>query len=135
MALGSRISSSWRAVIWQVVTCHIDVKVDRLAGIAGAHVVNVHAVRRATGRRQARRHERLTGDVAADDVMGRIVELCGEEPMFVDTIDFECGDDFGERRRAVCHLGIMPERSVSRVISLGAKTRKGGPQNPVPRLV
>ncbi len=27
------------------------------------------------------------------------------------------------------------QRSVRRVISLGAKTRKGGPQNPVPRLV
>ncbi|MFE1025099.1 GntR family transcriptional regulator [Streptomyces sp. NPDC058818] len=27
------------------------------------------------------------------------------------------------------------ERSTSRVISLGAKTRKGGPQKPVPRLV
>lgn len=28
-----------------------------------------------------------------------------------------------------------PARSVRRVISLGANTRNGGPQNPVPRLV
>ena len=31
--------------------------------------------------------------------------------------------------------GCCGERSTSRVISLGAKTRKGGPQKPVPRLV
>lgn len=31
--------------------------------------------------------------------------------------------------------GRCGERSMSRVISLGAKTRKGGPQKPVPRLV
>jgi hypothetical protein len=36
--------------------------------------------------------------------------------------------DYGE----VDRLG---ERSTSRVISLGAKTRNGGPQKPVPRLV
>lgn len=32
-------------------------------------------------------------------------------------------------------VGGCGERSVSRVISLGAKTRNGGPQKPVPRLV
>lgn len=31
--------------------------------------------------------------------------------------------------------GVSGERSTSRVISLGAKTRNGGPQKPVPRLV
>ncbi|CCK32816.1 hypothetical protein BN159_8438 [Streptomyces davaonensis JCM 4913] len=31
--------------------------------------------------------------------------------------------------------GRCGERSMSRVISLGAKTRRGGPQKPVPRLV
>lgn len=31
--------------------------------------------------------------------------------------------------------GRCGERSTSRVISLGAKMRKGGPQKPVPRLV
>lgn len=31
--------------------------------------------------------------------------------------------------------GRCGERSTSRVISLGAKTRNGGPQKPVPRLV
>lgn len=31
--------------------------------------------------------------------------------------------------------GPPPERRVSSVISLGAKTRKGGPQKPAPRLV
>jgi hypothetical protein len=32
-------------------------------------------------------------------------------------------------------VGRCGERSTSRVISLGAKTRNGGPQKPVPRLV
>lgn len=32
-------------------------------------------------------------------------------------------------------VGRFGERSTSRVISLGAKTRNGGPQKPVPRLV
>lgn len=32
-------------------------------------------------------------------------------------------------------VGGCGERSTSRVISLGAKTRNGGPQKPVPRLV
>jgi hypothetical protein len=32
-------------------------------------------------------------------------------------------------------VGSCGERSTSRVISLGAKTRNGGPQKPVPRLV
>lgn len=31
--------------------------------------------------------------------------------------------------------GCCGERRTSKVISLGAKTRNGGPQNPVPRLV
>ena len=40
-------------------------------------------------------------------------------------------------RPAPCYRvgGRCGERSTSRVISLGAKTRKGGPQKPVPRLV
>ena len=41
------------------------------------------------------------------------------------------------RRPVECYgeVGRCGERSTSRVISLGAKTRKGGPQKPVPRLV
>lgn len=41
------------------------------------------------------------------------------------------------RRPVGCYgeVGRSGERSTSRVISLGAKTRNGGPQKPVPRLV
>lgn len=41
------------------------------------------------------------------------------------------------RLPAPCYgeVGRWGERSTSRVISLGAKTRNGGPQKPVPRLV
>ncbi|SEC41672.1 hypothetical protein SAMN05216532_1333 [Streptomyces sp. 2231.1] len=37
--------------------------------------------------------------------------------------------------RGYGEVGRCGERSTSRVISLGAKTRNGGPQKPVPRLV
>ena len=37
--------------------------------------------------------------------------------------------------RCYVEVGCCGERSTSRVISLGAKTRNGGPQKPVPRLV
>ncbi len=37
--------------------------------------------------------------------------------------------------RGYGEAGRCGERSTSRVISLGAKTRNGGPQKPVPRLV
>lgn len=38
-------------------------------------------------------------------------------------------------RPVLGEVGVCGERRMSRVISLGAKTRKGGPQKPVPRLV
>lgn len=41
----------------------------------------------------------------------------------------------GPARYSYVEAGAWAERSTSRVISLGAKTRNGGPQKPVPRLV
>ena len=41
----------------------------------------------------------------------------------------------GSSARCYGEVGGYGERSTSRVISLGAKTRNGGPQKPVPRLV
>ena len=84
-------------------------EVDRFAGIAGPHVVAVHAVGSSAGRGQARRHERLSGDVPPDDVVDAVVELRGDEVMVIDAVDLQGGDNVGERRRSVCHPGIMPQ--------------------------
>ena len=80
-------------------------KVDRPAGIAGPQVVDVHAVGRAAGRGEARRHQGLGGDVSAGDVVARVVQLSGAEVVVVDAIDVERGDDVGQRWPAVTHSG------------------------------
>ena len=51
---------------------------------------------------------RTAHDVAADDVIGRVVELRGDEAQLIDPVDLEGGDDVGQRRRSVGHPGIMP---------------------------
>jgi len=93
------------------VAYHVNVEVDRFAGITGPHVVDVHAVGRAAGRRQACRHKRLPGDVTPDDMVHRIVELGGDEVVVVDPVDHQRGDDVGQGRRSVRHPRIMPQRS------------------------
>ncbi len=47
--------------------------------------------------------------MTADDVVRRIVELWGLEVRVIQTIDVEGGDNVGQVRRAVRHLGIMPQ--------------------------
>jgi len=63
-------------------------------------------------------------------------------PVTISVASVERGCREGGNSRRECRparrygvVGGCGERSTSRVISLGAKTRKGGPQKPVPRLV
>ena len=93
------------------VAHHVNVEVDRFTGVAGANVVDVHAVRCAARCGQACRHKRLAGDVTPDDVVGWIVELSSNEVVVIDAVDFQGGDNVGQRRRSVCHPGIMPQLS------------------------
>jgi hypothetical protein len=51
-------------------------------------------------------------------------------PDFVD-----CSNRMCRPARCYGEVGGCGDRRMSRVISLGAKTRNGGPQKPVPRLV
>ncbi|BBC29648.1 hypothetical protein SGFS_009420 [Streptomyces graminofaciens] len=75
--------------------------------------------------------EQSTGN-RPDPVLGETgLVICRRRiPRLVDCSERMCwpAQGYGE-------VGRCGERSTSRVISLGAKTRNGGPQKPVPRLV
>jgi hypothetical protein len=71
------------------------VEVHGASGVTGPQVVHVHAVRRPPRRGTARRHQGLTREVAADDVMAGVVQLSRDEVVVVDLVDLQRGDDLG----------------------------------------
>ena len=85
------------------VASRVDMKVHRVAGIAGTEVVDVHAVGSAPRRGEACRHQSLGGDMTTGDVVARVVQLRGEEVVIVDTTDVECANDIGQFRPPVTH--------------------------------
>ncbi len=82
---GGDVSGRQRAA----VTRPLDVEVHRATGIAGPQVVHVHAVRCASRRGATRRHEGLTGDVTADDVVVRVVQLGRHEVVVAGLLDLQ----------------------------------------------
>ncbi len=100
-----------------------DVEVHGTPGVTGPQVVDVHAVRYPSRRGPTGRHQGLPGDVAADDVVARVVQLSGHEAVVRDLVDLQRGDDLAQRRRSEAHPGIMPQRfshQVVRSAKLGA---------------
>lgn len=67
---------------------------------------------------EAREIVRCLKRYAAREIFHLVRDSCSQDPAHRGCVGGRCG-----------------ERSTSRVISLGAKMRNGGPQKPVPRLV
>lgn len=70
------------------------------------------------GLHEAREIVRCLRRYAAREIFQLVTDSCSQDPAQRGCVGGRCG-----------------ERSTSRVISLGAKRRNGGPQKPVPRLV
>ena len=83
------------------------------AGVPGAQVVDVHAVRHPPRRGAAGGDQRLAGDMPADDVVDPVVQLGGHEVLVVDAVDVEGGDDVGQRRLAVRNVVAHPCAPIS----------------------